>query len=55
MGCWVRRCWRPSARRMFYRTAYFLPYVIASVVNVQIWRQILHPILGIGPLLAAKA
>lgn len=39
---------------MFYRTAYFLPYVIASVVNVQIWRQILHPIMGIGPLLASK-
>jgi raffinose/stachyose/melibiose transport system permease protein len=39
---------------MFYRTAYFLPYVIASVVNVQIWRQILHPIMGIGPLLSSK-
>lgn len=37
---------------MFYRVAYFLPYVIASVVNAQIWRNILHPTMGIGPLLA---
>jgi raffinose/stachyose/melibiose transport system permease protein len=39
---------------MFYRVAYFLPYVIASVVNAQIWRNILHPTMGIGPMLADK-
>ncbi len=38
--------------QMFFRVAYFLPYVFASVVNSQIWRQILHPRVGIGPILA---
>ena len=37
---------------MAYRVAYFLPYVIASVVNSQIWRNILHPTMGIGVWLA---
>ena len=42
------------ARRfsMFYRVVFFIPYVIASVVNVNIWRQIYHPLKGIGPYLA---
>jgi raffinose/stachyose/melibiose transport system permease protein len=38
--------------QMFFRVAYFIPYVIASVVNAQIWRSLLHPLKGIGPLLA---
>ena len=38
--------------QMFFRVAYFVPYVIASVVNAQIWRSLLHPLKGIGPLLA---
>jgi len=38
--------------QMFFRVAYFIPYVIASVVNVQLWRQLLHPRVGIGPWLA---
>jgi raffinose/stachyose/melibiose transport system permease protein len=38
--------------QMFFRVAYFIPYVIASVVNAQMWRQLLHPRVGIGPLLA---
>jgi raffinose/stachyose/melibiose transport system permease protein len=38
--------------QMFFRTVYFIPYVIASVVNAQIWRSLLHPIKGIGPWLA---
>lgn len=38
--------------QIFFRVAYFLPYVFASVVNTQIWRQILHPRVGIGPILA---
>ncbi len=39
---------------MFYRIVYFIPHVIASVVNAHIWRNILHPTLGIGPLLAQR-
>ncbi len=39
---------------MFYRIVYFIPHIIASVVNAHIWRNILHPTLGIGPLLAEK-
>ena len=38
--------------QMFFRIVYFIPYVIASVVNAQIWRCLLHPLKGIGPLLA---
>ena len=40
--------------QMFFRIAYFVPYVIASVVNAQIWRCLLHPLKGIGPLLARQ-
>ena len=39
---------------MFFRVAYFIPYVIASVVNAQIWRNILHPTRGIGVMLARQ-
>lgn len=38
--------------QMFFRVAYFIPYVVASVVNAQLWRQLLHPRVGIGPWLA---
>ncbi|MGV2435274.1 MAG UNVERIFIED_CONTAM: hypothetical protein LVT10_10645 [Anaerolineae bacterium] len=38
--------------QIFFRIVYFLPYVFASVVNTQIWRRILHPRVGIGPILA---
>jgi raffinose/stachyose/melibiose transport system permease protein len=38
--------------QMFYRVAFFLPYVIASVVNAQLWRYLLHPRFGIGTWLA---
>lgn len=38
--------------QILFRFAFFLPYVFASVVNSQIWRQILHPRVGIGPILA---
>jgi raffinose/stachyose/melibiose transport system permease protein len=40
--------------QMFFRIAYFVPYVIASVVNTQIWRNILHPTRGIGVMLAEQ-
>lgn len=29
--------------QMVYRIAFFIPYVIASVVNTQLWRFLLHP------------
>ena len=38
--------------QMFFRIAYFIPYVIASVVNAQVWRCLLHPLKGVGPWLA---
>ncbi len=38
--------------QMFFRVTYFIPYVIASVVNAQLWRFLLHPRHGIGALLA---
>jgi raffinose/stachyose/melibiose transport system permease protein len=37
---------------MFYRVVYFLPYVIASIVNSAIWRNLLNPTRGIGVWLA---
>ena len=45
-----------SIRRgqMLFRTLYFIPYVIASVVNTYIWRLILNPVFGIGPWLAER-
>jgi raffinose/stachyose/melibiose transport system permease protein len=39
--------------QMFFRMTYFIPYVIASVVNAQLWRFMLHPKYGIGPALAS--
>jgi raffinose/stachyose/melibiose transport system permease protein len=38
--------------QLFFRTAYFVPYVLASVVNAQIWRNILNPSVGLGVQLA---
>jgi raffinose/stachyose/melibiose transport system permease protein len=37
--------------RLLFRTLYFIPYVVASVVNASIWRSILDPDTGIGDLL----
>ena len=43
-----------SIRRwqVFFRTVYFIPYVLAAVVNAQIWRNILNPSYGLGVQLA---
>jgi raffinose/stachyose/melibiose transport system permease protein len=38
--------------QMFFRFAFFVPYVLASVVNAQLWKQLLHPQVGIGAVLA---
>lgn len=40
--------------QMFFRVAFFIPYVIASVVNTQLWRQLLHPRVGIGAWLGER-
>lgn len=37
---------------MLFRALFFLPYVVAPVVNAEIWRHILNPVRGIGALLA---
>lgn len=38
--------------RTFFRALYFIPYVLASVVVTQVWRNILHPSYGLGVQLA---
>jgi raffinose/stachyose/melibiose transport system permease protein len=37
---------------MFFRTSLFIPYVLPAVITASIWRNLLSPTLGIGPLLA---
>ncbi|MFF0224143.1 carbohydrate ABC transporter permease [Streptomyces sp. NPDC004629] len=37
--------------QLVFRVLYFVPYVIATVVSATIWRQILSPTSGIGPVL----
>ena len=39
--------------QLFFRIAYFIPYVVASVVNCAIWQNILDPDRGIGSALAS--
>jgi raffinose/stachyose/melibiose transport system permease protein len=39
--------------QMFFRVAYFIPYVVASVVNAALWQNILDPDRGIGSAMAA--
>jgi raffinose/stachyose/melibiose transport system permease protein len=38
---------------MFFRGALFIPYVLPAVITASIWRNLLSPTLGIGPLLAS--
>jgi raffinose/stachyose/melibiose transport system permease protein len=40
--------------QIFYRLVFFIPYVISSVVNTQIWRFLLNPRSGIGAWLAQR-
>jgi raffinose/stachyose/melibiose transport system permease protein len=37
---------------MFFRAVLFIPYIVPSVVTASIWRNLLHPTLGIGGQLA---
>ena len=39
--------------QLFFRIIYFVPYVVASVVNAAIWQNILDPERGIGSALAS--
>jgi raffinose/stachyose/melibiose transport system permease protein len=34
--------------QVLFRVAFFIPYVIASVVNAAIWQNLLDPVLGVG-------
>ncbi len=34
--------------QMIFRILYFIPYIVAPVVNAEIWRYILNPLHGIG-------
>ena len=40
--------------RMLFRVLFFIPYIVASVVNASIWRSILDPTSGIGHLLGVN-
>ncbi|HEY7048851.1 MAG TPA: sugar ABC transporter permease [Jatrophihabitantaceae bacterium] len=35
--------------QILFRTIFFIPYVIASVVNAAVWQNLLSPTTGIGP------
>jgi raffinose/stachyose/melibiose transport system permease protein len=37
---------------MFFRALLFIPYIVPSVVTASIWRNLLHPTLGVGGQLA---
>lgn len=37
--------------QMFFRAAYFIPYIIASVINASIWQQLLDPQQGLASAL----
>lgn len=39
--------------QIFFRIAYFIPYVVASVVNAALWQNLLDPERGIGSALAS--
>jgi len=39
--------------QLFFRIVYFIPYVVASVVNAALWQNILDPDRGIGSSLAS--
>ncbi len=38
--------------QMIYRIGFFIPYVMASLINAQIWRALYHPQLGLGAWLS---
>ncbi|MBX6355686.1 MAG: sugar ABC transporter permease [Micromonosporaceae bacterium] len=40
--------------QMLFRAIYFIPYVVASVVNAAVWKMLLSPTSGIGHLLGIE-
>lgn len=40
--------------QMLFRTLFFIPYVLASVVNTYVWKLLLNPVFGVGPWLAER-
>ena len=34
--------------QMFFRLAFFFPYMLASVINCQVWKYLFHPIHGLA-------
>lgn len=40
--------------RLLFRVAYFIPYIVASVVSASIWRSLLSPDAGVGTALGVN-
>ena len=40
--------------RLLFRVAYFIPYIVASVVSASIWRNLLSPDAGLGEKLGVN-
>lgn len=40
--------------RLLFRVAYFIPYIVASVVSASIWRSLLSPDTGVGKILGVN-
>lgn len=40
--------------KLFFRVAFFIPYVVASVVSASIWRNLLSPDTGFGKVLGVN-
>lgn len=43
---------RIPAGQMFFRTLFFIPFIISPVVNAEIWRFIFNPLSGLGAVLS---
>jgi len=41
--------------RLLFRVAYFVPYIMATVVTAAVWKNLLSPQLGIGKVLGINA
>ncbi len=40
--------------QILFRTIFFIPYVVASVVNAAVWQNLLSPTIGVGPHLGVR-
>jgi len=41
--------------RLLFRVAYFVPYIMATVVTAAVWKNLLSPQLGIGKVLGIRS